>query len=79
MVLGSAKSVPLALTGPNQAFVDTLYASRSRLPKTRKGLRPCAIDGSQLRLPKEPALQDYFGCHSGAQQATQTMGLCSVY
>lgn len=68
-----------AFTELNQAFVDTLYASRSRVLKTWKGFRLCAIDGSQLRLPKEPALQAYFGCQSGAQQATQTMGLCSVY
>ena len=68
-----------AFTELNQAFVDTLYASRSRVLKTWKGFRLCAIDGSQLRLPKEPALQAYFGCQSGTQQATQTMGLCSVY
>lgn len=69
-----------AFSGLNQAFVDTLYDSRSRALKTWKGFRLCAIDGSQLRLPKVPALQDYFGCHSGGgHQATQTMGLCSVY
>ncbi|MEN7974101.1 MAG: IS4 family transposase [Verrucomicrobiota bacterium] len=69
-----------AFTALNQAFVNTLYASRSRALKTWKGFRLCAIDGSQLRLPKESALQAYFGCHSGvANQATQTMGLCSVY
>lgn len=64
----------------NHAFVETLYASGSRALKTWKGFRLCAIDGSQLRLPKEPAVQEYFGCHSGsAQQAKQAMGLCSVY
>lgn len=68
-----------AFAGLNQAFVDTLYDSRSRVLKTWKGFRLCAIDGSQLRLPKVPALQDHFGCHSGTEQATQTMALCSVY
>jgi hypothetical protein len=28
------------------------------------GHRVCAVDASQLRLPREPALQEKFGCQS---------------
>jgi len=64
----------------NQTFVKGLYQSRSRTLKTWYGFRLCAVDGSQMRLPREPALQDYFGCQSGdPNKAEQTMGLCSVY
>lgn len=63
----------------NQTFVKTLYTTRSRALKTWKGFRLCAVDGSQVRLPKEPELQGYFGCHSGKANPNQTMGLCPVY
>lgn len=69
-----------ALTALNQAFVESLYRSRSKALKTWHGFRLCAVDGSQLRLPITPALQKDFGVRSGdADHAKQTMGLFSVY
>ena len=64
----------------NHHFVETLYNSRSKALKRWHGFRVCTVDGSQLRLPIVPELQQAFGCQSGvAGVAEQTMGLASVY
>ncbi len=64
----------------NHHFVENLYDSRSQALKRWHGFRVCAVDGSQLRLPIVPELQQVFGCQSGvAGVAEQTMGLASVY
>lgn len=64
----------------NQHFVDTLYSHQSKVLKRWHGHRVCAVDGSQLRLPREPALQEEFGCQSAVPgEAKQAMGLASVY
>ena len=64
----------------NRCFVDTLYDSRSQALKRWRGHRLCAVDGSQLRLPRESALQEKFGCQSGIKgHAEQPMALASVY
>lgn len=64
----------------NHHFVENLYNSRSKVLKRWHGFRVCAVDGSQLRLPIVPELQQAFGCQSGvAGVAEQTMGLASVY
>jgi hypothetical protein len=64
----------------NHHFVENLYDSRSQALKRWHGFRVCAVDGSQLRLPIVPELQQAFGCQSGvAGVAEQTMGLASVY
>jgi hypothetical protein len=64
----------------NHHFVENLYDSRSKALKRWHGFRVCAVDGSQLRLPIVPELQQAFGCQSGvAGVAEQTMGLASVY
>ena len=64
----------------NHHFVENLYNSRSKALKRWRGFRVCAVDGSQLRLPIVPELQQAFGCQSGvAGVAEQTMGLASVY
>jgi hypothetical protein len=41
----------------NHHFVDTLYCSKSKALKRWHGHRVCAVDGSQIRLPREPELQ----------------------
>lgn len=64
----------------NQHFLDRLYTGHSSALKRWHGHRVCALDGSQLRLPREPALQTSFGCQSAVvDEAKQTMGLASVY
>jgi len=64
----------------NHHFVENLYASHSKALKRWHGFRVYAVDGSQLRLPIVPELQQAFGCQSGvAGVAEQTMGLASVY
>ena len=64
----------------SRAFVESLYARNSQALKRWHGHRLCAVDGSQMRLPREPALQASFGCQSAVPgEAKQTMGLASVY
>jgi hypothetical protein len=64
----------------NQCFIDELYASKSKALKRWHGHRVCAVDGSQLRLPREAVLQERFGCQSAVPaEAKQTMRLASVY
>jgi IS4 transposase len=64
----------------NQCFVHELYASKSKALKRWHGHRVCAVDGSQLRLPREAVLQERVGCQSAVPtEAKQTMGLASVY
>ena len=64
----------------NKHFVETLYSRKSKALKRWHGHRVCAVDGSQLRLPREPELQEKFGCRSGIpSEAKQAMGLASVY
>ena len=64
----------------NHDFIDSLYASNSHALKRWHGHRVCAVDGSQMRLPREVALEEKFGCQSGVSgEAKQPMGLVSVY
>lgn len=64
----------------NHHFIDTLYSSKSKALKRWHGHRVCAVDGSQIRLPREPELQQKFGCRSSIpSEAKQAMGLASVY
>lgn len=64
----------------NRCFIETLYAHNSRALRRWHGHRVCAVDGSQLRLPREPELQARFGCQSAVPgEAKQAMGLVSVY
>jgi len=54
--------------------------AREKTLKRWHGHRVCAVDGSQLRLPREVVLQEKFGCQSAVPgEAKQTMGLASVY
>jgi hypothetical protein len=64
----------------NHGFVNALYSRKSSALKRWRGYRVCAIDGCQLRLPREAALQERFGFQSPTlDDAKQTMGLASVY
>jgi hypothetical protein len=71
---------PEAFVELNQSFIDRLYSANGNALKRWHGHRVCAVDGSQLRLPREPALQEHFGCQSAfVGEAKQAMGLASVY
>ena len=64
----------------NHDFVDALYEKKRHALKHWHGHRLCAVDGSQLRLPREATLEEKFGCQSGdSNNAKQPMGLVSVY
>jgi hypothetical protein len=51
----------------NSVFTRGFY-EKCREVKTWKGFRLCAIDGSQLRLPKENAVTEVFGLHTGNEK-----------
>lgn len=71
---------PSAFIELNHAFVEALYTHKSQALKRWHGFRVCAIDGSQLRLPRVTELQEHFGCQSAEPGAAkQTMALASVY
>jgi hypothetical protein len=64
----------------NHGFVDTLYGRKSSALKRWHGYRVCAVDGCQLRLPREAVLQKQFGYQSPTpSDAKQPMALASVY
>ena len=63
----------------NQQWVKDVYQSDWK-PKTWKGLRLCAIDGTSMRLPNEPDITEHFGVHNGRQdQQPCAMGMASVF
>jgi len=63
----------------NKQMVDTLYRSPWK-PKTWKGFRLCAIDGTSIRLPDEADIIEHFGIQKGRPEQGQcTMGMASVF
>ena len=50
----------------NRQVVDDIYQSDWR-PKTWKGFRLCAIDGTLIRLPNELNITEYFGFQKGRE------------
>jgi len=62
----------------NQQTVEAYYAGLPDI-KTWHGLRLCAIDGSQLRMPNESDSVDAFGANSGKiNQKDCPLALASV-
>lgn len=62
----------------NRLVIECFYPTAK--VKKWKGLRVCAVDGSQLRLPNEPEIIDEFGSHRGKNsRQTCPMALASVY
>lgn len=63
----------------NRQLVDQIYSS-SWKPKTWKGFRLCAVDGTSIRLPNEPNISSHFGVHKGREGQTPcAMGMASVF
>ncbi len=63
----------------NQQVVKGVYQSDWK-PKTWKGFRLCAIDGTSIRLPNEPYIIEHFGVQKGRPEQGQcTMGMASVF
>lgn len=63
----------------NRQVVDGVYQENWK-PKTWKGFRLCAIDGTSIRLPNEPDIIDHFGVQKGRPEQGQcTMGMASVF
>lgn len=63
----------------NQQAIDVYYATHPEI-KTWHGFRLCAIDGSQLRIPDEPAIVDMFGVNPGKENHKDCpLALASVY
>ena len=63
----------------NQIVVKGFYGQFDGYKKWN-GLRLCAIDGSQIRLPDEEDVVRAFGAHKGkANQSDCPMGLASVF
>ena len=63
----------------NHQIVDDIYQGNWK-PKTWKGFRLCAIDGTSIRLPNEPDITEHFGVHNGREdQAACAMGMASVF
>ena len=63
----------------NKQLVQDVYKSKWK-PKTWKGFRLCAIDGSSIRLPNEPDIIEHFGVHNGrVDQQPCAMGMASVF
>lgn len=68
-----------AFTDLNRRVVDAYYLDHSEI-KRWKGLRLCAIDGSQLRLPRIPEIIREFGVNGGKEsQRDCPLALASVY
>ena len=68
-----------AFTALNQQVVEGIYQSGWK-PKTWKGFRLCAIDGTSIRLPNEPDIIEHFGVQKGRPEQGQcTMGMASVF
>lgn len=63
----------------NHQIIDDIYQG-SWKPKTWKGFRLCAIDGTSIRLPNEPDIIEHFGIQKGRPEQGQcTMGMASVF
>jgi len=63
----------------NRQCVQSVYKSEWK-PKTWKGFRLCAIDGTSIRLPNEPDLIEYFGEQKGrSEQGRCAMGMASIF
>lgn len=63
----------------NQQVVKGVYQSDWK-PKTWKGFRLCAIDGTSIRLPNEPDIIEHFGVQKGRPEQGQcAMGMASVF
>lgn len=63
----------------SKQIINTLYKS-NWTPKTWKGFRLCAIDGTSIRLPDELDIIEHFGVQKGRpEQAHCTMGMASVF
>ena len=63
----------------NHQIVDNVYKGNWK-PKTWKGFRLCAIDGTSIRLPNEPDIIEHFGVHNGRKdQEACAMGMASVF
>lgn len=68
-----------ALVALNIVLIQNFYQLFNHY-HTWHGLRLCAIDGSQIRLPDEPDITREFGFHTGqAEQADCPMALVSVF
>lgn len=63
----------------NQQINNTVYQSPWK-PKTWKGFRLCAIDGTSIRLPDETDIIEHFGVQNGRpEQGKCSMGMASVF
>ena len=63
----------------NRQLNDDLYSDHNHYTMW-KGHRLCAIDGTSIRLPKEPDIKAHFGVQNGkANQAECVMGMASVF
>ena len=63
----------------NKQVVEEVYQSHWK-PKTWKGFRLCAIDGTSIRLPNEPDIIEHFGVQKGRPEQGQcAMGMASVF
>lgn len=63
----------------NHQLCDGIYQGNWK-PKTWKGFRLCAIDGTSIRLPDEPDIIEHFGVQKGRPEQGQcTMGMASVF
>lgn len=63
----------------NHQLVECVYDDE-RYYKTWKSFRLCAIDGTSIRLPAEPAITHTFGVQRGRPvQSPCTMGMASVF
>jgi len=63
----------------NQQIVNNVYSGNWK-PKTWKGFRLCAIDGTSIRLPNEPDIIEHFGVQKGRPEQGQcSMGMASVF
>lgn len=68
-----------AFTALNYQLNNDIYNS-DWMPKTWKGFRLCAIDGTSIRLPSEPDIIEHFGVQKGRpEQGLCPMGMASVF
>ena len=68
-----------AFTALNRQLNNDIYNSAWK-PKTWKGFRLCAIDGTSIRLPNEPDIIEHFGVQKGRPEQGQcTMAMASVF
>lgn len=63
----------------NKQVVEDVYQSNWK-PKTWKGFRLGAVDGTSIRLPNEPDIIEYFGVQKGRPEQGQcAMGMASIF